>query len=374
MDSSTSSSSGGGGPSTSADGGKAPRKPKYSKFFQQEMPSCKPHLTPKLEISVFVLIGVIFIPIGVACLLASKNVVEIVDRYDADCIPPSKRDNPLSFIQNATYNKSCTRKITVTKNMTQPIYVYYQLENFHQNHRRYFMSRSDAQLRDIEGENDTESCKPEAETGDGQPIVPCGLIAWSLFNDTFSFIRSQDNRRLPVNKTGISWKSERSKFGANVFPKNFQNGSIQGGGRLNSSLPLNQQEDLIVWMRPAAFSTFRKLYGRIEEDLIAGETIQVNLENNYNSYGYGGKKKLVLSTASSIGGKNNFLGFAYLTVGGVCLAVALLLTILYILKPRRGSDDATRSWKWNMKQQNKGQLHSVLCSDVHLLCPCLYLS
>ncbi|KAI3893939.1 hypothetical protein MKX03_020122, partial [Papaver bracteatum] len=209
----------------------------------------------------------------------------------------------------------------VTKNMTQPIYVYYQ----------YFMSRSDAQLRDVEGENDTETCQPEAQTGDNHTIVPCGLIAWSLFNDTFSFIRSQDNKKLPLNKTGISWPSERRKFGDNVFPKNFQNGSIQGGGRLN--LRYLQQEDLIVRMRPTAFSTFRKLYGRIKGDLFAGEIIIVNLENNYNSFSYGGKKKLVLSTAGSIGGKNNFLGFAYLTVGGIYLAVALLLTILYLLKP-----------------------------------------
>ncbi|KAI3682681.1 hypothetical protein L1987_82839 [Smallanthus sonchifolius] len=46
-----------------------------------------------------------------------------------------------------------------------------------------------------------------------------------------------------------------------VFPKNFQNGSLIGSGRLNESIPLNEQEDLIVWMRTVALPMFRKLYG-----------------------------------------------------------------------------------------------------------------
>jgi LEM3 (ligand-effect modulator 3) family / CDC50 family len=89
-----------------------------------------------------------------------------------------------------------------------------------------------------------------------------------------------------------------------------------------------------VWMRTAALPTFRKLYGRIEEDIPANEELTVVIENNYNTYSFGGKKKLVLSTATWIGGKNNFLGVAYLTVGGLCLALALGFIILYLFKPR----------------------------------------
>ncbi|KAI3811900.1 hypothetical protein L1987_16596 [Smallanthus sonchifolius] len=50
-------------------------------------------------------------------------------------------------------------------------------------------------------------------------------------------------------------------FGSDVFPKNFQNGSLIGSDRLNESIPLNEQEDLIVWMRTDALPMFRKLYG-----------------------------------------------------------------------------------------------------------------
>lgn len=97
-------------------------------------------------------------------------------------------------------------------------------------------SRSDQQLKSKNKENETDDCKPEA-TINGKAILPCGLIAWSLFNDTYSFSRS--SQKLQVNKKDISWKSDRDhKFGKDVFPKNFQNRAVKGGATLNASIPV----------------------------------------------------------------------------------------------------------------------------------------
>jgi hypothetical protein len=319
------------------------KRPKYSRFTQQELPACKPILTPRWVISAFMLVSIVFIPIGVASLYASRDVVEIVDRYETECIPEPFRKSKVEFIQGPG-TKLCNRTITVPKRMKKPIYIYYQLDNFYQNHRRYVKSRSDKQLRDNSA-TDVSSCKPE-DIANGQQIVPCGLIAWSLFNDTYSF--SRGNQQLAVNKKGISWKSDREhKFGKDVFPKNFQNGTIKGGKTLNDTIPLSEQEDLIVWMRTAALPTFRKLYGRIETDLEANEVIQVVLENNYNTYSFDGKKKLVLSTTSWLGGKNDFMGIAYLTVGGLCFFLAMAFTIVYLIKPRQLGDPSYLSWNRN---------------------------
>ncbi|KAK1324382.1 ALA-interacting subunit 3 [Acorus calamus] len=321
------------------------KRPKYSKFTQQELPACKPILTPQWVIGAFVLVGIIFIPIGVASLLASRDVVEIVDRYESDCIPPRFKTDKLAYIQNDSLNKTCMRSLTVPKHMKQPIYVYYQLDNFYQNHRRYVKSRNDAQLRDSKKQNETSGCDPEGRSN-GSPIVPCGLIAWSLFNDTYSF--SRNNKPLNVNKKGISWKSDRDhKFGDDVYPKNFQNGTLVGGKKLDPNKPLSEQEDLIVWMRTAALPTFRKLYGKIEVDLQANEQITVVLENNYNTYRFNGKKKLVLSTTTWLGGKNDFLGIAYLTIGALCFFLALAFIVVYLVKPRKLGDPSYLSWNRN---------------------------
>ncbi|OVA14273.1 Protein of unknown function DUF284 [Macleaya cordata] len=309
------------------------KKPKYSRFTQQELPACKPILTPGWVITTFIFVGVVFIPIGLASLFASQRVVEIVDRYDSDCVPQNFSSNKLAFIRSSETNKTCTRRITVPKFMKSPVYVYYQLDNFYQNHRRYVKSRSDKQLRSKAYESETSTCDPERYVGQNRdPIVPCGLIAWSLFNDTYGF--SVKDKVLEVSKKNIAWKSDKdSKFGKDVYPKNFQTGGLIGGAKLNASKTLSEQDDLIVWMRTAALPTFRKLYGRIEEDLNPNDQITVVIQNNYNTYSFGGKKKLVLSTTSWIGGKNDFLGIAYLTVGGLCLFLAICFIIVYVVKP-----------------------------------------
>jgi hypothetical protein len=104
-------------------------------------------------------------------------------------------------------------------------------------------SRSDEQL--LSGNaSDTSACKPEEKTSDGKTIVPCGLIAWSLFNDTYKL--TAGSQQLVINKTGISWKSDRDhKFGKNVYPQNFpnnlnrsENGSLIGGASLDPNVPV----------------------------------------------------------------------------------------------------------------------------------------
>ncbi|CDP10854.1 unnamed protein product [Coffea canephora] len=331
------------GEGSSQPSSKKSRQPKYSRFTQQELPACKPILTPGLVVTTFILVGVIFIPIGLLSLSASERVVEIVDRYDEDCIPSDQEKT--AFIQSDKTNKTCVRSLTVPKKMQHPVYIYYQLDNFYQNHRRYVKSRSDKQLRNPENEDLTSPCEPEARV-DNKPIVPCGLVAWSLFNDTYGF--SVSGMNLSVNKKDIAWDSDKNyKFGSKVYPKNFQQGSLIGGGKLDEKIPLSEQEDLLVWMRTAALPSFRKLYGRIEQDLEANETITVVIQNNYNAYAFGGKKKLVLSTTTWIGGKNSFLGLGYITIGGLCLFIATTFIVMYLIKPRPYGDPSYLSWNRN---------------------------
>ncbi|CAN1302364.1 Putative ALA-interacting subunit 2 [Linum perenne] len=308
------------------------RRRAFQQFTQQTLPACKPVLTPAWVMTSFLLLGLIFVPVGFVTLRISRSVVEIVERYDADCVPEAFTGNKMSYITDSSIPKNCSRMLKVHKYMKAPIYVYYQLDNYYQNHRRYVKSRSDQQLLHGLQNNDTSSCRPE-EFADGQLIVPCGLIAWSLFNDTYTF--SREASKLRFNRKNIAWSSDREhKFGKNVYPSNFQNGTIVGGGKLDPKIPLSDQEDLIVWMRTAALPSFRKLYGRIEEDLDVNDVITVDLMNNYNTYSFGGKKKLVLSTSSWLGGRNDFMGFAFMFVGSSSLFLSMVFMLLHVKSPR----------------------------------------
>lgn len=113
---------------------------------------------------------------------------------------------------------------------------------------RYVKSRSDQQLLRGLKYNDTSSCQPE-EFSNGHPIVPCGLIAWSLFNDTYKFIRGSSELR--INRKNIAWKSDRDhKFGKHVYPLNFQNGTLIGGGSLDPSIPVSISDACKITLTP----------------------------------------------------------------------------------------------------------------------------
>lgn len=84
-----------------------------------------------------------------------------------------------------------------------------------------------------------------------------------------------------------------------------------------------EDEHFIVWMRTAAFPNFRKLWGKIEDDLDKGN-YSVQIASLYDANSYDGEKWIVLSTVNSLGGDNSFLGVLFLIFSGISLFFALL--------------------------------------------------
>ena len=100
-------------------------------------------------------------------------------------------------------------------------------------------------------------------------------------------------------------------------------------------------EHFIVWMRPAALPNFRKLYGRINSRIPAGTTLTFSVQSSFPVTSFAGKKSLVVSTLSWMGGRNDFLGVAYLVVGFGCIAVALAFFVRQRCGAERKLGDAS---------------------------------
>jgi len=95
-------------------------------------------------------------------------------------------------------------------------------------------------------------------TGADQVATPCGLIAKSMFTDSYAL--SKDGQEISIDQTGIAWQSDIDyKF----------NNSYEWNTKPVQWLDM-EDEHFIVWMRTAGLPNFRKLWGKIDQNLEAG--------------------------------------------------------------------------------------------------------
>ena len=151
-----------------------------------------------------------------------------------------------------------------------------------------------------------------------------GLIAKSYFNDTFSLSYS-NGTTIEINQNNIAFKADKEKHFNNLD--------------LNKQWIDMTDEHFIVWMRPAAFPNFRKLWGRIYQDLKEGEELILNITNNYDVSGFNGKKYFIFSEINKLGQNNILMGGCYIIVGGSSIILALIFSIGYNIKKNREKEE-----------------------------------
>ena len=159
-----------------------------SLFSQQQLPAWQPILTAGTVLPAFFVIGVAFLAIGAGLLHFSNQVMEIKIPY-TDCLNDDGKICADEISKNGSEIDApinCICKVDIKpdqfeQDMSGPVYMYYGLTNFYQNHRRYVKSRDESQLLgNVLGEPNND-CEPYAKI-DGKTVVPCGAIANSLFN------------------------------------------------------------------------------------------------------------------------------------------------------------------------------------------------
>lgn len=299
-------------------------------FKQQLMKSWRPKPTLKCAITVYVIIGLLFFALGIAILVQSNAIFEYQQQYDTAC---------------STIGKQCSISFTIPKQINQPIYFFYRLTNFYQNHRRYMQSIDFPQLSggSILDSSKIADCAPVILNSDlftnvsatgakldpASAAFPCGLVARSYFNDTFVLTNTDTNTTIPISNVGIAWPDD--------INYRFK----------NANLSLQwidiQQERFMNWMKVSPFMDFRKTWGVINSNLQAGNyTVFIN--PLWDSSIFSGQKWIVLSQTNAFGGRNYFLAYSYLSIGGVSILLAILFIFRKITRPRGILDKKIREY------------------------------
>ena len=284
---------------------------KNSKFLQQEILGWRPVPTISAITVVYISIGVFFIVVGIIILVFTSQIDEIKVNYTE-----YKRNWKIT-----QGSDSDVISMRIDTKMKKPIMIYYQIDGFTQNHKKYMNSKSDKQLKGEKvekddllesGECDNMITNKDMSVLDGNEnvvAIPCGLMAKSYFLDTFTEWKlngASIDSKIRTNNT--AYKSDIEKY------KNPESGNWTD----------IEDERFILWMRPSPFNNPRKLWGVIEEDIQG--TISVKIEDksfyNYNKY-------IILSTRNVFGGKSVILGTFYIVFGVLSLIASITFLIAF---------------------------------------------
>jgi hypothetical protein len=266
-------------------------------------------------------------------------------------------------IRDGDIRDYCYVKFNIPEELKPTISFFYNLENFYQNHRRYVNSFNAKQrLGDaVDGRTINDStCNPIAsQPGSGKIIYPCGLVANSIFNDTFSSPlllavpgEAIDNETYPMTKKGIAWAGMKELYGETKYkldeiapPPNWEKRYPDGYTETNPPPNLKEDEEFQNWMMLAAAPNFYKLYQKNDQDPMRSGQYQVNIEDNFKAKLYNGRKAFVITTISTMGSRNIWPGIIFLVVGGICLILDVYFILSFFLwKPRKLGDPSYLSW------------------------------
>lgn len=191
---------------------------------------------------------------------------------------------------NISNTPVCTLQFSIPNDIGPPVYLYYRLTNFYQNHRRYLKSLDTSQLKGNALDNGTidgSSCNP-LKLRDGKAIYPCGLIANSLFNDTIlspvltSEANGSDSRAYEMTNKSIAWGSDAELYKKTDYQPDQvsppPNWALRYPDGYTEGIPdLSTYEEFQVWMRTAGLPTFTKLALKNDNDVMQEGTYQLDI-------------------------------------------------------------------------------------------------
>ena len=344
------------------------KRPKDTSFHQQKMAAVQPIMSPTTIIPTLLLIGLVFVPLGIIQLVASSRTQEYV--FDYTSCPEGREYQQVEqngqVFEMKKENGVCSIRFTTEKALGRPVYMYYRLTNFYQNNRLYSRSLSYAQLKGdaVPIEDLAKDCTPllgpEGEKdNDGKPVVyyPCGLVPNSIFIDSISGMRDAQGNYYSFPAKNISWRADN----VIVQPTKYRLDQVRAPpywrnradvdpatGKYRTLPDLGLDERFLNWIRLSGLPTFRKLYGKCTHKIPPG-TYTISIQDRYDVVKFQGTKSVIISEATFLGGKSSFMGIAYVVVGGLLLVLGLLFLVKQCMSPRIMGDVRYLPWFRNLE-------------------------
>ncbi|KAJ4306213.1 alkylphosphocholine resistance protein lem3 [Collariella sp. IMI 366227] len=376
-------------------------RPPNTAFRQQRMRAWQCVLTPKLIVTIFSVLAAIYLGFGAYLTYLAHTVRDIridytdcsenapkefgpvpdkyisahfsktdgtFDPYKADWMKEERKVQVANYTATRTF---CRVRFNIPEDLKPTVSFFYNLENFYQNHRRYVNSFNAKQLLGdaVDGKTINDStCDPIAHDDHGKIIYPCGLVANSMFNDTFSAPvlltvpdSNESNRTYAMSTKNIAWGGMKDLYGETKYkldqivpPPNWEERYKYGYTENNKPPNLKEDEAFQNWMMLAAVPNFFKLYQKNDNDVMLAGKYEVDIETNFNTTVYKGRKAFVLTTISTMGSRNIWPGIIFLIVGGICLILDVYFILSFFLwKPRKLGDPSYLSW--NQPSAPQGQ-------------------
>lgn len=209
-----------------------------------------------------------------------------------------ERQDNVKIMLNSGMEKEttvCSLIFDIPNDLKPPVFFYYRLSNFYQNHRRYVRSLDLEQLKGESRSNDSiagGTCDPlQVDPETKKAYYPCGLIANSMFNDTFeSPVRigtGDSNVTYPMTNKGISWGSDKDLYKKTEYkwyevtpPRNWVERYPSDGYSEDYPPPnIQEWEEFHVWMRTAGLPLFSKLALRNDNETMKAGSYRVDINH-----------------------------------------------------------------------------------------------
>lgn len=382
-------------------------RPSPSAYWQQRLTSWDPVFTPFSVISMLVIIGIVFLPVGVTMLFGANSLYTQAIQYGGV-------GTEASILTDCTDGLGCDLNFTIDMNIDGPLYLYYEISNYYQNNIKYSSSVNWNQMMgktDVSQSDLGTSCDPATTTTDNAnsalTLNPCGLIAKSYFTDAFSASvpsgTSNSFNQVEMSTDEITGPLDQSLFRQ---PDGFKSASYTGSACTSSTQTLTAAQcsaDLgtpyckcyldagkkyvfyypdddtteylyetyaglvsplegvtdprfMNWMNIAALPKFRKLYGKMEGTYKQGDQIKISVSypvgipgvpnsgTGYDVDQFKGTKSVVLSARGALGVKNRGLGVTYIVSGACMIVMALVFFVKHEVSPRPLGSAALLNW------------------------------